>query len=93
MSSVPSVTEADILERVVAPVQQGLTPEVARSLLALRFDRAATKDIRQLLAKNNRGTITTGERDTLEKYLRVGQLLDLLHAQARLALRQAGNSR
>ena len=51
-----------------------------------------TKRIRQLLQKNNRGTISAAERLTLEKYLRVGQLLDLLHAKAKLSLHQNGDS-
>jgi hypothetical protein len=44
--------------------------------------------MRRLVQKNNRGTITAGERVALEKYLRVGQFLDLVHAKARLSLRR-----
>jgi hypothetical protein len=40
--------------------------------------------MRQLPRKNNRGTISAEERVALERYLRVGRLLDLLHANARL---------
>jgi hypothetical protein len=81
-----TVTEAEILERVVAPTAAGISPETARELLKFRFDRHTSADIRRLLQKNNRGTITAEERVLLEKYLRVGQLLDLLHAKARLGL-------
>ena len=89
MTSNTTITEAAILERLIAPQGGGLRPEAARSLLELRFDRETTKEIRQLLQKNNRGTITAEERLALEKYLRVGQFLDLLHAKARLALQEA----
>jgi hypothetical protein len=58
-------------------------------LLELKFRAAATRRVRRLLEKNNRGTITAQERVMLEKYLRVGQFLDLLHAKAKLSLQQA----
>ena len=83
------ISEADILTRVVASARPDLNPEAARSFLALKFDSATTKRIRQLLQKNNRGTISEAERLTLDKYLRVGQLLDLLHAKAKLSLQRS----
>ncbi len=60
-------------------------------MLALKFDAATTKRIRRLLKKNNNGTIAARERLVLEKYLRVGQFLDLLHAKAKLSLQQAAD--
>jgi hypothetical protein len=89
MRTDPTLTEADILAEVVDTHPPRLSAEAARSLLALRFGTEATKRIRGLLRKSNRGTITAGERVTLENYLRVGQLLDLLQAKARLALRHS----
>ena len=79
-----TISEAEILAKVVAPAKAGLNLEAARSFLDFKFDAATTKRIRQLLAKNNRGTISASERLVLDKYLRVGQLLDLLHAKAKL---------
>jgi len=92
MESTATITEADILERVVSPNIASLTPEAARSFLEFKFDASATKRIRQLLQKNNRGTISADERTDLEKYLRVGQFLDLVHAKARLSLVESGSS-
>lgn len=89
MRSTETVTEADILAKVVAPDRADLTPDAARSFLAMRFDGKTTKEIRRYLQKNNRGTITAEERIALEKYLRVGQFLDLLQAKARLSLKQS----
>jgi hypothetical protein len=87
-----TITEADILTEVVAPAKADLTPEAARLLLRFKFNAAATKRVRQLLQKNNRGAISAEERLTLERYLRVGQFLDLLHAKAKLSLREEGLS-
>jgi hypothetical protein len=92
MPNAPVITEADILEEIVAPDQSNLSPEAARSLLALRFTKQATQRIRRLLRKNNQGTITATERLTLERFLRVGQFLDLVQAKARLSLQRAGEA-
>ncbi len=90
MTRATALSDAEILEHVVSPVQGGLAPDAARAILELAFDAGATKRIRQLLQKNNRGTISAEERITLEKFLRVGKFIDLLHAKARLSLKEAG---
>ncbi len=87
------ITEADILEDLVGSDQARLNSEAARSFLKLRFTKETRKQIGQLLRKNNRGTIMAAERVALEKYLRVGQFLDLLHAKARISLQKAGKKR
>jgi hypothetical protein len=79
-------SEAEIIEQIVAPNSGRLPAEAARAILAMTFDRPTTSRIRQLLKKNNRGTISVDDRLTLERYLRVGQLFDLVHAQARMSL-------
>jgi hypothetical protein len=93
MASSDTISDAEILEHLISPVNGGLAPEVARAILDLRFDKGATTRVRQLLRKNNRGTITAEERLTLEKFLRVGKFIDLLQAKARLSLKEAGLNR
>jgi hypothetical protein len=93
MARSTTVSDADILEHVVSPAKGGLDPSAARAFLELKFDEDATKRIRQLLDKNNRGTISTEDQITLERFLRVGKFIDLLHAKARLSLKEAGLSR
>ncbi|MBM4073509.1 MAG: hypothetical protein FJ271_31990 [Planctomycetes bacterium] len=85
-----SITEAGILERVVQPQSASFTPEAAKCLLEFRFDAPTKRRIRFLLQRNNRGTISASQRLALEKYLRVGQFLDLLHAKAHLSLKKNG---
>ena len=91
MSSITSITEADILERIVASKAAKLSPAAARDLLKFRFDAKATADIRRLLQKNNRGTITPDERLLLDRFLRVGRFLDLVHAKARMVLHSSAD--
>jgi hypothetical protein len=91
MSKAATITEAAILEKVIGPTTADLTPEAARALLSLKFDRQTTQLIRGLLRNNNKGAISAAERMVLEKYIRVGQFLDLLHGKAQLSLKENGH--
>lgn len=84
-----TITEADILSEVVSPNRPGISPALALSILELRFSDRARKRIERLLEKNNRGTISDVERSELDKFLRVGQFLDLMQAKATLSLQQS----
>jgi hypothetical protein len=80
-----TLTEADILSEIVDPGAPTLNEDAARALLALRFSDANADRIRSLLQGNNAGTLTPAEKSNLEKYVRVGQFLDLLQAKARVS--------
>jgi hypothetical protein len=56
MATTTLTTESEILDGLVFPFDQDLDPQAARSLLRIRFDRQATKQINQLLRKNQRGS-------------------------------------
>lgn len=92
MSLEAVLTEADILTEVVEPNRATLSRELAEELLLLRFNDEALDRIRELLQKNNLGTITSSEKLTLDNYLRVGEFLDLMQAKARLAIHQSGSA-
>ena len=81
-----TLTEADILSEIIDPADPAFSESVARALLTLRFSDAAAERIRDLLQRNNAGTLTAAEKMDLEKYMRVGQFLDLFQAKARLSL-------
>ena len=86
MSASTTISEADILAHVVAPGNPSLSRDFAQAVLSVGFDETAVDEIRELLQKNNAGTISAAERDLLDKYLRVGQFLDLMQAKARISL-------
>jgi hypothetical protein len=88
MNDTSTISEAEILQEVIGVDEGGLTPEVARSVLRWKFtDRAVTR-MNDLAARNNQGTITDVERDELAKYLRVGSLINLIQAKARVSLKE-----
>jgi hypothetical protein len=47
--------------------------------------------MRELADKGNRGTITEAENAEMESYRRVGNLLALLQAKARLSLKRSAD--
>lgn len=92
MNKTSSVTESDILADVIAADRGDLSPEVARSVLGWRFSRRVVTRINRLARSNRDGTISALERQELEKYLRVGSLINILQAKARLSLKSSGES-
>ena len=93
MSPQATLSEADILSEVVEPNRPTLSPELAEELLSWHFNDAATNRMRDLLQKNNAGTITPPEKQTLDKYLRVGEFIDLMQAKARITLTKSGSTK
>lgn len=65
-----------------------MSRESAETILKWRFPQAAHDEMRELLHKNSDDTITPAEREALERYRRIGQFVNILQAQARLALEE-----
>ncbi|MBI4605026.1 MAG: hypothetical protein HY721_23945 [Planctomycetes bacterium] len=87
MKSPPRVvTEVDILNDLVAPDEPDLSPESARAILELRFRQRAIDRMSELAEKNRQGILTDAERNELDRYLRVGNFLNLLQGKARKSL-------
>lgn len=78
--------DAAILARVIQPERDGLPAAAARALLKLHFAEEDCARIHELAVKNQAGKLMAAERRELDGYLRVGRLLDLLGAKARLSL-------
>jgi hypothetical protein len=89
MQQAPTTTESDILADIIAPDKGDLPTEVAQSVLCWKFTDRALAHMNDLADRNNKGTITAQERQDLEKYLRVGNLVNILQAKARLSLKSA----
>lgn len=86
IANAAAATEIDILAQVVGPEEATFEPDFARALLELKFTDEAQEQIRDL-SKNNQGILSDAEQGLLDKYLRVGQFLDLMQAKARVTLR------
>jgi hypothetical protein len=92
MAETPTITELDILADVMAADEGDMTSEVARSVLNWKFSSRIISRMNELADRNNEGTIAAWERQELEKYLRVGSLINIIQAKARLSLKSAHSS-
>jgi hypothetical protein len=87
VDTISPITAVEILDEVIRPIEPTFAPDFAQMLLRLHLSDASQRRIRELLQRNNAGTITSSEKVALEKYLLVGQFLDILQAKARASLR------
>ncbi len=92
MEEITAISESEILADVIASDQGDLTAEVAQAGLRWKFTDQAIARMNVLAQRNSKGTITAQERQDLEKYLRVGNLINIVQAKARLSLKSAGHS-
>ncbi len=83
-------TELDILAEVVDPEFGELSPESARAIMRLRFTARAVKRMDTLADRNRQGALTEAEQEEMQRYLRVGALVNLLQAKASLVLNAVG---
>ncbi len=83
--------ESDILDQVIELDTAGISPEAARGLLRFHLNAQAVARINELAEKNRLGTIAPDERTMLERYVRVGNFLNLVHAKARCALSESAS--
>jgi hypothetical protein len=78
--------EISLLDRILAPVTDCLTPEAARRLVALRADPEAQQRIDELADKCTEGSLSPQERSEYEAYVAAVNVLAVLQAKARTLL-------
>ena len=79
-------TEIRTLDRLLDPLRECFTPEVAAQIAALRADPATQARLDELAERNAAGTITADEREEYEALVRAGNLIAVLQAKARASL-------
>lgn len=81
-ASMPSAA----LDRVLEPVAEVLTPEVARAIADVRADPQLQARLDELAAKSNQGTLTEDEASEYDDYIDAIDLIGILQAKARAVL-------
>lgn len=85
MANVETPTESDILSRIIEPSKGRLDAGVADVFLRFRFAESDVERMNELAERNRRGEATDEELEEMERYSRVGNLLNLLKSKARLS--------
>ena len=88
MSPTTQASFAEILNDLVAPDAPNLKADVAQWMLTLGFSESRRNRMLELAELGNRGELTDELREEMDNYRRVGNLVSLLQAKARLSLRQ-----
>jgi hypothetical protein len=78
-----------VLEQLVELDAKSISPATARKFLDLAFTPAHQQQVDALLQKAREGSLTPAERADLDEFIRVADLLAILHSRARQALAHA----
>ena len=84
-----TTSEFDILCDVISPKRADLSPAAARAILDWKFSAKSVAKMNRLAARNSQGKITESEREELERFHRVGSLVNLAQAKARRSLHRS----
>ncbi len=86
-------TAVSHFDRLLDPITDCLTPEVARRIADLRADPATQSTLETLAAKANAGSLSEDERDDYLGYVEAVDLISILQAKARAVLKRSDSSR
>ena len=85
--NMPEHAPANFLDRLLAPIGDCLTPEVAEKLVNLRADAVVQTRLEELAAKSTEGSLTDAERAEYDSYIHTLDVLAVLQAKARSVLK------
>lgn len=74
------------LDRLLVPLAECLTPEVAQRIVDMRADTVTQRRLDELAAKANEGRLTGDEQDEYHAYVEAIDLVTVFQAKARTFL-------
>lgn len=90
--SIKTNNEVEIWAGVINPDQSDMPEPAATTVLGWTFNEESKQRMELLAARNGQGTLSDSEREELEAYVNVGQVIAILQAKARLSLKRAGGN-
>jgi hypothetical protein len=84
--------EIEIWAGVINPDQSDMPEPSAMAVLGWTFNDEAKQRMEMLATRNGQDTLSDSEREELEAYVNVGQVIAILQAKARLSLKRAGGN-
>jgi hypothetical protein len=92
MATTSAVTFAEVLRDLLSPEAPPMPPDVAQWALSLKLPEDKLERMLELAARGNSGELTRDDEREMAAYRDVGNFLTLLHAKARLSLRQTSRA-
>ena len=87
--STRTINEVEIWAGVINPERHDMSPPEANAVLRWKFNDDAKLKMEDLAERNGRGELSETEREELEAYVNVGQVVAILQAKARLSLKHS----
>lgn len=81
-----TITETAALDRVLEPVTEILTPEVAKGIADMRADPQLQARLDELATKANQGRLSEAERQEYRDYVDAIDFIGIFQAKARAFL-------
>jgi hypothetical protein len=81
-------SEAAIFARLFEGENGNISGQLARKILHIAFAENDQARMEELAQRNQQGLLTAQEREELANYVKVGDLLAILHSKARQALKK-----
>lgn len=92
MIAVDPKAELEIWNRALDASHGQLPPDLAKAILLLKFSERDHDRMAQLSDRCSLGALTKQEETELEAYKRVGMIISILWAKARLSLNRHGEA-
>jgi hypothetical protein len=80
------MSSSQVLDRLLDPVRDALTPEVAQAIVDLRADAATQEHIEDLAERHHEGRLAPDELAEYEAIVHAVDLIGVLQAKARAVL-------
>ena len=90
--SIKTNNEVEIWAGVINPNQSDMPEPAATTVLSWTFSDEAKQRMEELATLNGQGSLSDSQREELEAYVNVGQVIAILQAKARLSLKRAGGN-
>jgi hypothetical protein len=82
--------EPAIQARLIQAPKAPIAPEAAHYLLSIDFTEADHARMRELMEKSGDGVLIAEEKAELDGYVKIANVLSVMHSQARVVLRNSG---
>lgn len=92
MATTLEKNDTAILSRAIGLENGGLSPDAARSILAMQLSPADRVELQRLAALAKEGTLSSEEEADLENYRHAGRVLELFKSKARISLKRPADA-
>jgi hypothetical protein len=88
MKTLDKSIDTSVLDRLLNPLSQRMTPAMARRIVTFRADAETRTRVQELADKCSEGELSQAESREYKAYVRAVHLVSVLQSKARIVLRK-----